>query len=78
MAVRRSIIDIDSLSEAERIQLAEDLWDSIAPDSPELVITPAMEALLEERVAEHRRNPGAGEPWEVVRERILAEIRRPV
>lgn len=76
MATKRCIIDIDSLTEAERIQLAEDLWDSIAPDSPELALTPAMRALLTERVAEHERNPGAGEPWEVVRERIWARLRQ--
>ena len=74
MATKRSLIDIDSLSEAERIQLAEDLWDSIAPDSPELSLTPEMRALLRERVAEHRRNPGAAEPAEVVLERIRAEL----
>jgi len=70
VATKRSIIDIDSLTEAERIQLAEDLWDSIAPDSPELALTPAMRALLRERVAEHRRDPGPAEPAESVLERI--------
>jgi putative addiction module component (TIGR02574 family) len=76
VATKRSIIDIDSLTEAERIQLAEDLWDSIAPDSPELALPPWLETLLDERLAELDRNPDTGEPWEVVRERIWARLRQ--
>jgi putative addiction module component (TIGR02574 family) len=76
VATKRSIIDIDSLTEAERIQLAEDLWDSIAPDSPELALPPWLETLLDERLAEMDRNPDAGEPWEVVRERIWARLQQ--
>lgn len=76
MAEKRHIVDIDSLTVAERILLAQDLWDSVPADSPELAIPPWMEELLEERLAEHARNPDAGEPWEVVVERIRANLRQ--
>ncbi|MCZ7664802.1 MAG: addiction module protein [Thermoleophilia bacterium] len=75
VTARRPIIDIEYLSVEERILLAQDLWDSISPDSPELAVPPWMEALLDERLAEHARNPDAGEPWEVVRESIARRLR---
>ncbi|MHB8867793.1 MAG: addiction module protein [Thermoleophilia bacterium] len=75
VTARRPIIDIEYLSVDERILLAQDLWDSIRPDSPELALTPSMEALLEERLAEHARNPDAGEPWEDVLERLRQRLR---
>lgn len=75
VTARRPIIDIECLSVDERILLAQDLWDSISPDSPELAVSPWMEALLDERLAEHARNPDAGEPWEVVLERLRQRLR---
>jgi putative addiction module component (TIGR02574 family) len=63
-------LDISKLSVAERIQLAEDLWDSVAADTGELPLSAAQKAELERRLADLERDPGAGEPWEVVRARI--------
>lgn len=75
VTARRPIIDIEYLSVGERILLAQDLWDSISPDSPELALSPSMEALLDKRLAEHARNPDAGEPWEVVLDRLRRRLR---
>ena len=63
-------LDISKLSVAERIQLAEDLWDSVAAETGELPVSAAQKAELERRLADLERDPGAGEPWEVVRARI--------
>jgi len=63
-------LDISKLSVAERIQLAEDLWDSVAAETGELPLSAAQKAELERRLADLERDPGAGEPWEVVRARI--------
>ena len=63
-------LDISKLSVAERIQLAEDLWDSVAAETGELPLGAAQKAELERRLADLERDPGAGEPWEVVRARI--------
>jgi putative addiction module component (TIGR02574 family) len=63
-------LDISKLSVAERIQLAEDLWDSVAADTGELPLTAAQTAELERRLADLARDPGVGEPWQVVRARI--------
>jgi len=65
------------LSVAERLQLVEDLWDSIAQDAPDeaLPMTPELAAELDRRIAEYERDPSAGQSWEAVRARILDPTR---
>jgi putative addiction module component (TIGR02574 family) len=61
------------LSVPERIQLAEDLWDSIAAESEALPLTEAQKAEIEHRLAEHGRDPESAIPWEEVRGRLRVE-----
>lgn len=63
-------LDISRLSIAERIQLAEDLWDSVAAETGGLPLTAAQSAELDRRLAALARDPEAGESWPVVRARI--------
>jgi len=63
-------LNIGKLSVAERIQLAEDLWDSVAADTGDLELTAAQRAELDRRLADFEQDPGAGEPWDDVRARI--------
>lgn len=67
--------DYRHLSIAERLELVEDIWDSIDADADAdaLPLTEDERALLEERLAEHQANPGRGEPWAVVRARIFGK-----
>jgi putative addiction module component (TIGR02574 family) len=58
------------LSVPERIQLAEDLWDSIAAKPGALLLTDTQRAEIDRRLAEHGRNPEAAIPWEEVRTRL--------
>ena len=74
--MRTTDLDISKLSVAERIQLAEDLWDSVAAETGELPLTAAQTAELERRLADLERDPGAGEPWEVVRARIEQRLHK--
>ena len=67
-------LKLSELSVAERIQLAEDLWDSVAADTGELPLTDAQRAELELRLADFERDAGSGEPWEGVRERIQKRL----
>jgi len=69
-------LDISKLSVAERIQLAEDLWDSVAADTGELPLTEAQTAELDRRLAELACNPDAGESWDVARERIEQRLHK--
>ncbi len=58
------------LPAAERLELIEELWDSIEDDDPALELTPEHRADLGKRVAEADANPTGGSPWEEARERI--------
>ena len=64
---------LKQLSVAERIQLVEDLWDSIIEDAPDdaFPISPELAAELDRRVAELKANPELGVPWDEVRRSIL-------
>jgi len=68
--------DYRSLSIAERLQLVEDVWDSIAteqPDTAALPLTAAERAELDRRRDAHANDPAAAVPWTEVR----AALRRP-
>jgi putative addiction module component (TIGR02574 family) len=76
VAANRSLLaELLELSPAERIQLAEDLWDSVAA-SPETMpsLTAAQIAEIERRLAEHARNPSRAIPWEEVRARLWSRF----
>jgi len=62
--------DILSLSVAERIQLAEDIWDSVAEAPESVPLTDAEKAELDRRLDAYHQKPGEGSPWGMVRERI--------
>jgi putative addiction module component (TIGR02574 family) len=66
--------ELMKLSPAERIQLAQDLWDSIAEEEmPPL--TPEQIEEIERRPAEHEKDPGSAIPWEEVRARLWARYK---
>ena len=69
-------LDISKLSVAERIQLAEDLWDSVAAETGELPLSAAQTTELDRRLAELARDPDAGESWEVVRGRVERRLHK--
>jgi putative addiction module component (TIGR02574 family) len=55
---------------AERVELAQDLWDSIG-DTPEaLTVTDAQREELDRRLAAQTAGPDPGAPWADVRERL--------
>lgn len=63
--------EIRKLPVEERLQLVEDIWDTIVDEPDELPLTPSQAEELDRRLEAHRANPDAGEPWQVVRARIL-------
>ena len=66
-----SVADVLDLSVSERIQLAEDIWDSIATTQERPPLSDAQRAELDRRLEAHSHDPNAGSPWEEVKERIL-------
>jgi putative addiction module component (TIGR02574 family) len=59
-----------SLSIPERIQLVEDIWDTIAEVPGEVRLTDEQKAEIDRRLDAYHRNPDEGSPWGMVRERI--------
>jgi putative addiction module component (TIGR02574 family) len=76
MAAMDSLWDeILKLSPAERIQLVEDIWDSIAADAESVPpLTDAQIAEIERRIAEHEKNPGRAKSWDEVRARLWSRF----
>jgi putative addiction module component (TIGR02574 family) len=67
--------DFNRLSVSERIQLVEDLWDSIAVSGADVPLTAAEIQELDRRLDDLEANPGTGLPWEEVRARIEERLR---
>lgn len=67
--------ELIKLTPAERIQLAEDLWDSVAA-APETLppLTDAERAEIERRLADHARDPAAAVTWDDVRKRLWSRL----
>jgi len=61
-----------SLSIAERILLAEDIWDSIAADTS-IKLSVAQKKLLDEREADALSGKVSKTPWEEIKKSIIAE-----
>jgi putative addiction module component (TIGR02574 family) len=71
-ALETTFEDLKQLPVSEKIQLVEDLWDSIAAEISPVGLCPQYNAELDRRLDALEENPGQGTPWSAVREKILA------
>ena len=62
--------DILDLSVSERIQLAQDIWDSVAQVPESLALSDQEKAEIDRRLDAYHQDLNAGSPWSVVREKI--------
>ena len=62
--------DILELSFAERLQLVEDIWDSIAAVPEAVPLNGDQKKELDRRLEAYHLDPEAGSPWIEVRERL--------
>ena len=62
------------LSVEEQITYVQTLWDRIAAQPDRVPLLDWQIRLVEERIAEHRAHPELAEPWESVRDRLLASL----
>lgn len=62
--------EILQLSIAERIQLAEDIWDSIAAFPEAMPLTEAQKEELDRRLQAHTQNPNEGISWDELKDRL--------
>ena len=63
--------ELETLPIAERLQLVEDLWDSIARSKAEIPIPQWQIEELERRKQNYMRNPDSGRTWDKVKQDIL-------
>jgi putative addiction module component (TIGR02574 family) len=68
------VSEILQLSVAERIQIVEDIWDSISESSESLVLPDVEKEELDKRLADYNQNPSEGIEWETLK-RNLSESR---
>ena len=76
MSTKLTALGIDRLSVAERIDLVEEIWDSIAAEVEQAPLTEAEQREVDRRLANHHANPQAAIPWEQVEAEALARLRK--
>lgn len=65
--------DTLDLSIPERIQLVEDIWDTIAAEAELVELTEEEKKVIDERLEAYHQNPNLGSPWEDVFKRIVGK-----
>lgn len=73
----KTLDELRKLSVDQRIQLVEDLWDTIADDTvgESLAATPELAAELDRRLQEYRSDPESARPVEDVLARLRGLVR---
>jgi putative addiction module component (TIGR02574 family) len=66
------VAEILKLPAEERLRLVELIWESLAAKPSDVPLSDAHRAVIDERIAEHERNPDAV----VSRDEVLAAARR--
>lgn len=62
--------DILEMSVAERIQLVEDIWDSIAAFPESLSLTETERRELDRRLEAYAKNPAEGISWDELKKKV--------
>ena len=62
--------DILQLTIAERIQLAEDIWDSVAAFPEAIPLTEAQKEELDRRLQAYAKNPNEGISWDELKDKL--------
>lgn len=64
------VSEILQLSVAERIQIVEDIWDSIGESPEELALSEAEKLELDKRLEVYQENPDEGIEWETLKKNL--------
>ena len=64
---------IFKLGRAERLQLVEDLWDSLAREGAQLPVSESKREELRRRKERLLRQPSSGRTWEQVKQRARTQ-----
>jgi putative addiction module component (TIGR02574 family) len=66
--------EINRLDVSERIQLVEDLWDSVALDAAQLPLTEAQREELDRRLALHKKDPERGTSLQAIAAKLNVSL----
>ena len=69
-------LGIDRMSVEQRMQLMEDIWDSIAKEPESVEIPDWHKKIIAERLADCESNPNAQVAWEEARTRLRESLAR--
>lgn len=69
--MRTALQELETLPVSERVQLVEDLWDSIARSNAEIPVPQWQKDELDRRKNNYLRNPDSGRTWDEVKQDIL-------
>jgi putative addiction module component (TIGR02574 family) len=70
---RAAIEQILELSPTERLEIVQEIWESLHRRDEDVPVTPAQRVELERIWEEFQKDPEEGEPWEEFRKSLLAE-----
>lgn len=68
-------LNLDGLSPEERLQLIEELWDSLSEKPKDVPLTDAQREELDRRLDDLDRSGPEGIPWEEVLQQIRTRLR---
>ena len=67
-------LGIEQLSRDERLELVQEIWDSIAIEDRAMPLSQTQRNELDRRLAAHRANPDAAIVWEDVETKALHRV----
>jgi putative addiction module component (TIGR02574 family) len=70
VSMNTEFTQVFELTLSEKLQLLEDLWDSIAQAPEQLPVLDWQKEELAQRKAAYLQNPDSGSSWEAAKERI--------
>lgn len=71
--MNREFAPLFKLGRAERLQLVEDLWDSIAQEDEALPVSESKRDELRRRRERYLQDPASGRTWEQVKQLARAQ-----
>jgi len=66
----KPLFDFSHLTPTERVQLADELWESLADEPEVMPLTKAQSEELDRRLEAYRKDPNAAIPWREALEEI--------
>ena len=76
MSTLMNTLGIDRLSAADRLQLVQEIWDSLEGELQQAPLSDALRHELDRRLAALDANPAAVSSWDEVEARVLARLRK--